>query len=413
MNIFIYELKKVWNWRMLVMIGAMGVLVWFAFLNDSLKSYDSLTAHGIYGFYQNEMYELYGDTLEQEELVAYDIPGKKAAVMKELDDIVATGDIFKENNISTYEEYVTFREGISNANVEIQDEEKVIELLTMMQEKLEGNAQSLEELYTSPLKKLDSLIPLEETYVGYKDFLQIRYIDDHRPVVVQSANHIIDIRNHNLIRYDLTSNFSNYVAGVGVFSLIAIILLIAPFLTTDRMWGVNYIQYSSKIGRKLFYIQFSVTLISAFVLSILFLILAYIPFMANGAIDYWDASIMAFNPGLGGSQLYDITFGQYAYSLGGMVVLFNLSVASFTFILARFSQNIISMMMKIVPFSIAIAGVLIISVSGAFSDENIIFNLLFQGKVRYSELLMSAIVTIVGFVPAWYLIKREKYVDVG
>lgn len=413
MNLLIYELKKIWNWRMIVIISVMGVLVWFTFLKDSLDSYDSLSKYGIYGSYQNEMFELYGDILDSEELDSYDIPGKKAEVIEELNDIISTESIFKENNITTYEEYVMFHEEISNASVRIVDEEKGSELLTIMQEKLENNAQSLEELYASPLNKLHALITLEGTYIFYKDYLQTRYIDnDSRPVVVQAANHILDINNGNLIRYDLTSNFSNYVAGIGVFSLISITILIAPFLTMDRMWGVNLIQYSSHVGRKIFSIQLVVTIFSAAFLSFLLIVLAYIPFMANGAIDYWEASVMAFHPGPGGLQLYDITFGQYACLLAGIVILFNLCAATFTFVLARFSQNIIVMMMKIVPFCIATAGLLIISVNDVFSDENLIFNLLFQGKARFSEVLFGTIMGIVGLVIVWYLTKREKHVDV-
>src|SRR5699024_8878464 len=200
MNLLIYELKKIWNWRMIVIIGVMGVLVWFTFLKDSLDSYDSLSKYGIYGSYQNEMFELYGDILDSEELDSYDIPGKKAEVIEELNDIISTESIFKENNITTYEEYVMFHEEISNASVRIVDEEKGSELLTIMQEKLENNAQSLEELYASPLNKLLALITLEGTYIFYKDYLQTRYIDnDSRPVVVQAANHILDINNGNLI----------------------------------------------------------------------------------------------------------------------------------------------------------------------------------------------------------------------
>lgn len=410
MRLLIYELRKIWNWRILTIIGVMGVLVWFAFLKDSLDSYDSLTTHGIYGSYQNEMFENYGNILDSKELAAYDIPGKKTEVMKELNDIIAKESIFKENNIANYEEYVIFQEGIS---IDDENETKILEILSIMQGKLENNAESLENFISSPLNRLHSITALEGTYVNYKDFLQTRYInDDNRPVVIQAANNILDINNGNLIRYDLTSNFAHYVAVIGVYSLISIIILIAPFLSMDRMWRVNLIQYSSKVGRKIFSIQFVVTIISALLLSILLIVLAYIPFMANGAIDYWDASIMGFHPGSGGLQLYDITFGQYACALAGIVILFTVCVASFTFVMARFSQNIIVMMMKTVPLCIAIAGLFVISVNGAFSDENMIFNLLFQGKVQFSEVLFSTIIAIIGFVAVSYLAKREKHVDV-
>lgn len=61
MRILLYELKKLWNWRILALIAVIGALTWFAFLSEALRSYDSLTTHGIYGSYQNEMFTLYGE----------------------------------------------------------------------------------------------------------------------------------------------------------------------------------------------------------------------------------------------------------------------------------------------------------------------------------------------------------------
>jgi hypothetical protein len=80
----------------------MGVLTWFAFLNEALRSYDSLTTHGNYGSYQNEMFALFSDTLEPEELIDYDIPGKKVAIISEMDKIISKDSIFTENNIYSY-----------------------------------------------------------------------------------------------------------------------------------------------------------------------------------------------------------------------------------------------------------------------------------------------------------------------
>ena len=108
MRIFAYELNKLWNWRILALIVVFGMLIWFAFLSEALRSYDSLTTHGIYGSYQNEMFKLYGDTLEPEELADYDIPGKKAALISEMDEMISNETIFIENNIYSYAEYEEF-----------------------------------------------------------------------------------------------------------------------------------------------------------------------------------------------------------------------------------------------------------------------------------------------------------------
>lgn len=55
MRILLYELKKLWNWRVLALIAAIGALTWFAFLSEALRSYDSLTTYGIYGSFSIKM----------------------------------------------------------------------------------------------------------------------------------------------------------------------------------------------------------------------------------------------------------------------------------------------------------------------------------------------------------------------
>jgi hypothetical protein len=77
-SVFLLELKKIWNWRILLTIAALCVLTWLAFLRDFQDSYDSLLAHGSYGAYQTQMFERYGATLEPDELADFDIPEKKA-----------------------------------------------------------------------------------------------------------------------------------------------------------------------------------------------------------------------------------------------------------------------------------------------------------------------------------------------
>lgn len=79
---------------------------------EVLRSYDSLTTHGIYGFYQTEMFGLYGETLEPEELAHYDILGKKASLISEMDEIISNEMVFAQNNISNYAQYKEFVEKV-------------------------------------------------------------------------------------------------------------------------------------------------------------------------------------------------------------------------------------------------------------------------------------------------------------
>ena len=307
---------------MLLLIVVLAILTWFAFLKGALESYDSLSTHGVYGSYQNEMFALFGDTLEREELEAYDIPGKKAAVAKELDDIIAQEPIFLEYDIRNFREYLVFMETINLENLN----EKEFNALDTMQNALQEyhKEQSLDEWYASPLMKWDSLSALEETYLNYESPLQNYANTDTRPPVVKAAKDLLHMGNANLIRYDLCKTFSIYAAVVAVFSIIAVILLVA-------------LLYSSAVGRKIFKIQWIAILFSALMLSLILIISAYAFFLSAGGKDYWTAHIMSFH--LHEMQLYNITFGQYVLLLGTMNLLLNIGVAGLLFALVRFGRG--------------------------------------------------------------------------
>lgn len=413
MTIFVYELKKLWNWRILALIAAMGALTWFAVLSEALRSYDSLTTHGIYGSYQNEMFALYGDTLEPEELADYDIPGKKAALLAELDEMIANETIFAENHIDSYSEYVEFANSGYSSDLSEEEKEIFSNTISTMRSKLDlGNSsQTLDEWYASPLIRLQTLEALEHTYVDYEASLRSYIDNDARPVVVRTAEKLLQMHNANLIRYDLCTEFSLYASVVGGFTVVAVIILIAPLLITDRTRKLNLMQYSSTIGRKIFRLQFAATFISALALSILLIAAAYIPFLASGAGDYWDAHIMSLAGR--GMQLYNITFGQYALILAGMILALSIGTACFAFILARFSTNIVMMLIKAVPVGVAVVGIGALSVNMALSYNNIIFNTIFPGRFDAPEVIVCGLVAVVGMVAAVVISIREMRVDVA
>ncbi|RKN80613.1 hypothetical protein D7M11_19210 [Paenibacillus ginsengarvi] len=409
---FAYELKKLWNLRVLALFAALAVLTWFAFLSEALSSYDSLTTHGIYGSYQKEMFERYGGTLEPEELADYDIPGKKAAIFSELDAIIAGETIFAEHHIRNYAEFQAFAD-TDFSSLNETERKSFYDTTSQMRNKLDrsSSTQTLDEWYASPLMRLQTLAVLERTYVDYESSLR-SYIDrDSRPVVVRTAENILHMRNANLVRYDLCREFSLYAAVVGVFSAVAVIVLVAPLLTTDRMQKVNLIQYSSAVGRRILGVQLAATAVSALVLSFLLIVAAYTPFLLAGASDYWNAPILSFTSGH--MQLYNITFGQYAFLLAGMIVVLSVGAGCFAFILARFSTNVVTMLIKTVPVGIAVAGIGALSVNMALSYNNVVFSAIFRGKWDAPEVLLCAFVAAAGMIGASVVVRREKGADVS
>jgi hypothetical protein len=174
---------------------------------------------------------------------------------------------------------------------------------------------------------------------------------------------------------------------------------------------ISIMQYLSTIGRRIFKYQFAATIVSTFMLSIILIAAAYIPYLVSGAGNYWEAHIMSYIFSYGREmQLYNITFGQYVLVLAGMILALSVGTACFTFILARFSANIV-MMIKAVPVGVAVAGIVALSVNMALSSNNIIFNTIFRGRFDAPEIIVCVLVAIAGVIAAVVVTTREKNSD--
>ncbi|MGE7828868.1 hypothetical protein [Paenibacillus sp. NPDC093718] len=114
-----------------------------------------------------------------------------------------------------------------------------------------------------------------------------------------------------------------------------------------------------------------------------------------------------------GMQLYNITFGQYALILAAMILALSVGTACFAFILARFSANVVMMMIKAVPVGVALAGITVLSVNMALSYNNIVFSKLFLGRFDMPEVIVCGFVAIIGMITAIVVTIRERYVDVA
>jgi hypothetical protein len=370
------------------------------------------------------MFRLYGDELSPDELAEYDIPGKIAEVHAEADAIIASEPIFAEYGISNFADYLEYENGhsyvivgdpvVTTPNGKTVSEDDLVFMDTLLYGGIDGETLlDIDEWHESPAGRVECLENLMSRYREYyNDFLNpnIYIQNDLRPVVVRTAEKLVQTRNASLIRYDLCLTFSAYAAVIGIFSLFAVIILVAPFVANDRRRRLHLLQYSSAVGRKIFKTQFAVTAVSAIVLSLVIIIVGYIP-LFNAAWEYRNAHIMALD--IYGMWLYDITFGQYALILAAMSLALSVGAACFTFALARFSANNVTLMIKAVPVAAAAAAICAVAVYNALSYDNIIFNQVFLGQTNAPETILCIAVMITGLITAVVVMAREKRADVA
>jgi hypothetical protein len=430
-RIFAREMKKLWNWKVLFAIAVFGALIWFAFLKDQVDGYESLQVHGVYGPYQAEMFQLYGETLEPEELADFDFPAKYAEISAAGNAIIAQEPLFAQYGITDFEEFyewytnesywirvggdvpvVTEQAGNGALTITGQDDpEKEEKDKTVMYNALNGaDAKTLDEWFAAPMMRWRSLSGLERRCVNWREdldsWMQGR---DLSPAVVRAAERIGAAGNNSLISHYLAWEFSINAAVTGVFALAAVMVLVAPPLITDRTRGIHLLQYASAVGRKIFRIQFAAAAVSAFILSAVITALSFAPFIA-AAGEYWNAGIMVFSTYE--MRLYNVTFGQYVWIFAGLIAALCTGAACLVFILARFSANIVSVMIKAVPAGVALSVAAALALTNMFSADNILFALVFRGRFELPEAAVCCAVMILGLAAAIAVTAREKRADV-
>lgn len=276
---------------------------------------------------------------------------------------------------------------------------------------LRQDGQTLDEFYASPQIQMQTLEALESAYAEYGPTLQMIIARDERPVVVEAAAQILKRHNDSLIRVDLCATVSMYAATVGVFSITTTLLLTGVPLSRDRARNIHLIQYSSRTGRRILIVQGAAILASGCAVSLLSIVIGSLPLIAAGMGDYAHASIQSFTYFEMG--LYDVTFGRYALILAGMIVLLCAASAGFAFILAKFSANLMTMLIKLVPTGIALSGLAVLALIRAFSYNNLLFSAVLRGRVAMPEPILCAVLAGIGLVGALWVALREKKADVG
>jgi hypothetical protein len=413
MSVFLLELKKIWNRRILLVIAVLCALTWLAFLRDFQSAYDSLLVHGTYGAYQTQMFERYGVTLEPDELEDFDIPGKKAALVAQMDEMIAGSPVFAEYGIRSFAEYQAFTEsgyedyGPEEANAHNEAAGAMERVLWEWKDGI-----TLDEWYASPLMRYGCLLNLESRYIGYENEMQTQLrLLDGRPVAQRSAQRLLTSGNNSLIAYFLSGVFSQYAAVTAIVSVLITLLLVSPLIVADRQRGMNLLQYASSAGRRIIRYQFAAIAVSAFMLSLFAVCAGFLPILAGRAADYWNAPVMAYGSGNLLMNLYDLTFGQYVAILGAMSVLFSVGAACVAFVLARFSGNIVFMFIKAVPLAALFGMVSFFALKNAFAYSRMDMNFL-RGKIDAPEVWACLPAALIGFALAAWVIWREKRVDV-
>ncbi|MGL5329300.1 MAG: hypothetical protein ACRDD7_08530, partial [Peptostreptococcaceae bacterium] len=197
------------------------------------------------------------------------------------------------------------------------------------------------------------------------------------------------------LHYDIMSNYDNLNFGITLIILLSVSILVSPIFINDNKNKVNYIQYSSKIGRSMFNKKAIASILSAIMITTIQLGIFFIVYKSNNTYMFWDCSINT--PINDMHSWFDMTFGDYII----LSIILNYVVAILTAIISisvgSKVNNYISAIGVQIPILLAFGGIL-----KGFG----MFNLT---TTYYPKYMLHILYGTMIIVAIFMIIKRKKY----
>lgn len=309
MTIILNEVKKIFNIKSVLLLIAITGVMYFLFIEFYITTFpNGRPALDIYNMFV-EMKDEYGEFMDEEEFEDFKVRYDEAK--EEADKYIQSREDFKKAGITNYDEFV---------NMDISNKE-------------------LDKLYDDVIfkKRIDVFweLPWREEY--------IRVYENRDEIVMSSAsNEKQEVRIKEILEKDIETSifhdvvFFNYnilIKYVSVTILIGIMFMITPIYLKDNKNKMNYLQYTSKIGRNIFKRKIIAGILSAFIIISLQLIGFFVLYSSNNVSMFFNSNINSiFNSII---SWYDFTFIQYIiltvvaiYVLGFVFALISMLVSS-------------------------------------------------------------------------------------
>lgn len=394
MRIVFYEMKKIWNVKLLMVIALLCALFYSIFMSSYIEYFPNGHSATEEVDYSIEMTQRYGPTLEADEYAEFIVKTREELIF-EAEAYIKNNPVFSEVGIYTYADYEAMHEKRAQTEAENNAYWTLLgEECGFVQFKLQALDRIEERYYNYPEYKLEGLISSETT--SEKELARLTEIQ-------QTEEY------RNIMDGYVFENTVSYTIYLAILTVLAVLVFVSPLIVTDRARNVHLLQYTAKHGRRILNGQLVAVVLSAFLLTTALLLIFGAIYSANGTWPFWNNGLTSFLNTPTDFFWFDITYGQYIIACVVLLYILCLGAAAIAFMLSRFSQNLITLILKLIP-AFAVLGALCFSVFFyTFSSTNTLY---IGTSVIGIEPIVCGLVLIAGLAASLYIVRREKKVDV-
>ncbi|EGT4145453.1 hypothetical protein EQY69_14660, partial [Clostridium perfringens] len=288
MRIIINEIKKLFNLKILLILGLIVFIIWKIFISFWIEVFPNGSETPDFNL-SVEMLKDYGITMDEKEFE--DFKEKSALREKEADEYLKGDKDAQELGIKSYRE-------LSGRLNNGKTDEKVEEL----------NSKIYFKDKVDLFWEMDSR---ESLIASYED-----YLNRHYELYSSETNRYKRLEElekgeqpKSILSYVTFSNYDSLITNFSILVVVTLAFIISPIFLRDEKNKVNLLQYSSKTGRKIGSKKVISAMITAFGISTLELIGLFLMYIPNNTLQFWNCSINSkFNYMV---SWFDLTFGQY------------------------------------------------------------------------------------------------------
>lgn len=403
------ELKKIWRPGMIGIFLLLGAIYYTMFMEFYIRYFpNGPQAEGIFQVSAG-LVEKYGTSLsigEMEEAKA-----EFSELYSEADGYIRGLALAQEHGLQSYEEYVNFQEktyedlnqfgnasdqsgNVSNQSDGLPDSNKDYRDLMLISNYLTG---SETKNIGGRIYGAEWLLQFYEREQEIRElFLRGELETDYSVREQKRIQKLLcgeDALWQNILPAMVTETTSVYMYFMLIWMCLSVCLFIAPLQVNDRLSRMRTFQYSSKRGRKIFSMQFKTAMLSAFILTILNLVIFMGIFATNGTAVFRDCRVYSF--AAAEFSWVDWKYGTWCLVLMIICCLIAMGTAAAAFFLAHHSANYISMLLKLIPVIAVLATVLPPTLYQAFYFYNGMYRMT---KIPYVEAVFSVLIFAAGNV---------------
>ncbi len=431
MRLIINEVKKLLNIKSIITLGILFYIIWSIFIRFHIEYFPNGNPQTQEFEASEIMLREYGETIDENEMM--DFKEKTELLYKEADQYILAEEYCISLGLETYKEFknlwsetwgedekleeihsrLFFEQEETDVFWDLEAREDLISRYEDKEDWTNGFIDTSDERALNRAKEIlnDEGINSPLNYIIFENYNDL--ISNFSIIIVISVAFVIsylfikDSRNKvNYLQYsskvgrDLVNK--KIVAGfIAIIIVISVAFVISYLFIKDSRNKVNYLQYSSKVGRDLVNKKIVAGFIVSFIVVTIEIILFFLIYSKNNSLQFWNCSI---NSVFVNEKLWlDFTFGQYILLSVMLMYIVTFIVAT----LSMFVSSKVSSYISFIGLQIPILGLLIsFLMTIGMKDLTVMWFSKYILHITYGALVLILIVLIV------CLINKEKIRDI-